>query len=325
METAAAVETSEVQAESTPVAPVSTTKRHRVEDSSTPPTQEQIDSAEADRLAELDIQEPTDEEIPADTEIEGEEPEIEEKKTDAFPPELLARARRLGFSDEDAREYGSPKLLDRTLARLETTTPAAVKPAEETQTPKEQAAAAEAWKLELGDDHDPEVKKAIESLHAYHDQRYQALNRDLSQAMAFIHQQQSDRFVARMGDHFTALGDEVKGLFSTVKADDMKPEERENFHKIVEEMAVIEAGYEKFKKKLPDERVLVQMAIRNLFPGNAKSAAREEISGAIKKQKSQTIGRPMQNTGTPKIDPTNKAIKSAARILAPFRGGDEEA
>jgi hypothetical protein len=269
----------------------------------------------------FDFEEPSDEPIPEETQAgeqevpaEGEAAE-EEEQSDGFTPELLDRARKLGYTENEARaEFEDPAKLDRVLTRMESTRVPAqaeqAKPAEAAKTPTQ-----EEFKITLPADAEPEVRKQFEALHAHHENRYKALEQKLDGVLQHTQTQQMQAIETRVDALFSGMGEEGKTLFGEGAGRTLSGATRQNRDKVLMEMDALHTGYLKTGQQMPSEAELHRRAVQNLFGTDIKKATQQGIAKTLQKRKTQHLARPVAKNVKTNLKPEQSATKNLAEKM----------
>jgi hypothetical protein len=249
----------------------------------------------------------------AKSETKAAEP-VKEQKT-SLPDALVAKAKKLGISDEDISLYEKPQQLERLCSLLE---PKAAKPeASEKEAAKETPAEDGEFKIELDPDlYDPDICKAMKSTA----DQINGLKSVLGNVMSMM-QRQSEKtfertfegFIAELGDGFSdTLG---KGTLDEIGTDS---EHFQNRCKVIEEMNAIAAGYSQTGKPVPNAKQLFTRAVNSVFGDTIKKNARKEVAGQLQKRSAQIISRPTGRNGKDTQTPDQRATSAVRDKLREF-------
>lgn len=241
---------------------------------------------------------------------------VKEQKT-PLPNELVAKAKKLGISDEDISLYEKPQQLERLCSLLE---PKAAKPEAE-QSEKEAAKDTPAedgdFKIELDPDlYDPDLCKAMKSTA----DQINGLKGIVNNVMSMMQRQSAqsfertfEGFIAELGDGFTdTLG---KGTLDEIGRDS---EHFQNRCKVIEEMNAIAAGYSQTGKPVPSPKQLFTRAINSVFGDTIRKSARREVAGQLQKRSAQIISRPTGRNGKDTQTPDQRATNAVREKLREF-------
>ena len=276
---------------------------------------QEVESTEEEVQQETpEATEPADDQIPAETEAAADEGDsgadeaVEEKPAEVapqaevkpLPPEVIERAKQVGFSEQELKQYsdGTKLLLDvqrvedMAIRRLQ-----ALEAAKTQETPKQEAQAEDDFKIDLDEkEYDPKIVNALkglkESFEKKLERRIAQYEQQAQGLVSYVHEQQMKAATERLDGLFNGLGEETKQLFGKGAMDSVTPAERDNRWKVVQQMAAIEEGYSKLGLKLPAEKELHRRAVEAVFGEDIKKSARKEISQQLTKQKSKLMQRP---------------------------------
>jgi hypothetical protein len=251
----------------------------------------------------------------AKPETKAAEPVKEQKS--ALPDDLVAKAKKLGISDEDISLYEKPGQLERLCSLLE---PKATKPEaekSEKEAAKETPAEDGEFKIELDPDlYDPDLCKAMKSTA----DQINGLKSIVNNVMSMM-QRQSEKtfestfegFIAELGDGFSdTLG---KGTLDEIGRDS---EHFQNRCKVIEEMNAIAAGYSQTGKAVPSPKQLFTRAVNSIFGDTIRKSARREVAGQLQKRSAQIISRPTGRNGKDTQTPDQRATNAVRDKLREF-------
>lgn len=249
------------------------------------------------------------------TEAKTTEPVKEQKSS--LPDDLVAKAKKLGISDEDIALYEKPQQLERLCSLIE---PNAAKPdaKESKEEPAKDTPAQDGdFKIELDPDlYDPDLCKAMKSTA----DQINGLKSIVNNVVSMV-QRQSEQslertfegFIAELGDGFAdTLG---KGTLDEIGTDS---EYFQNRCKIMEEMNAIAAGYSQTGKPVPAPKQLFTRAVNSVFGNTIKKNARKEVAGQLQKRSTQIISRPTGRNGKDTQTPDQRATTAVREKLREF-------
>ncbi len=245
-------------------------------------------------------------------EEDAEEAEAEEEKPPVIPEELLYRAEQVGFTKEEALEFGNPKLLEMAIKRATPVAPAA-------QPKKEEAPAAEdADELKLlemkpEDGWDADVIKqfaAVKDFASKQTKELKALKAQFEEVHAFVSEQNRKAVNQRLIGHFEKAAEQYGDIFGKGDMHEISGINRVNRIKVVSEVHALAEGYRSTGQKVPEEKILIERAMRNLFGEDAKKKITKEIAGKVTKRNKNLIARPSHKKGSPNLPPEQAAVKA---------------
>lgn len=248
---------------------------------------------------------------PDETESESESESTEE---DSFTPDVLSRAAQWGMSEERARAYGSPELVDKTIELLagsamqRAQTQPQAQQQQQTQQPAPQLDADDELqlpKLEFGDD---EIEESIaKKLTVYTEsvnnilKRVNDQNRQLQgavqQSMGAISSYQLREQVATLDSVIGGLGESMQETFGKGPTTRMSPESQQfkNRQQVFSTATAIAQGLINQgtpPQRLPPDDEIYRQAVRAVFGDQLAKAEKDQIAAGLKKQSSQAIARP---------------------------------
>lgn len=245
---------------------------------------------------------------------------------------LKSRAKEAGYSDDDLKEFTSPKaleraldLMDRQLARsaavprnpAPATPPASAKPGEQPGTQ-----AAEEFKVDLIDENEwaPELAKPFNKLATdYSQQRdkiakleatvQQLLAAESGRAAAST-RQQIDSMFSSLGDEYA----EVFGVGEGSKLGQNSPQFNARLD-VLREMDALSAGYQLTGRTPPPPDELFRRAVRMLHgervSQEATERAKRDVIDRLRNDQGQFVSRPTSRRETPR--PGESAAAAAIR------------
>jgi hypothetical protein len=268
--------------------------------------------AEDEDAPEAKTNNATDEPDDAGGEAEGQEEDTEEAAAEkpAIPEELLYRAEQAGFTKEEALEFPSAKLLEKALQRATPVTPPAQK--------REEAASAagddelKLLDMKVEDGWDEDVVKQFHSIRDYAVKQateLKALKAQFGEVHEYVSEQNRKAVEQRLTGHFEKASEQYGDIFGKGTMDQVQGIHRVNRIKAVSEMHALAEGYRSTGQKVPEEKVLMERALRNIFGEDAKKKITQEIAGKVVKRNKQLIARPSHKKGNHNLPPEVAAAK----------------
>jgi len=276
-------------------------------------------------------------EQPADEKpAEKPKPEAEEDKTPALDESLLAAAEQLGV-DRAIAEKMTPEALtatvtafDRRFAEIgkrqleQQPTPAGNQPPQVPATPSERQqpqvplAPTTDFKLELGEDVDPDVAKAVTELHKHHSGQFQTFQSQVVQALSKVvgrineiqARAEQEVFDTQVGGLDADLfGKGPTALLST------QSDAFQNRVKLNAEARALALGYKSLGLEPPPNGELLTRAFRSAFGDQlttkTQAAVHKQVNDQLRDQKGRFVPRPThRTTAEPALSPRERAIKS---------------
>lgn len=305
--------------------------------------QEEVQEETQEEEAKEEIQEDTQKEIQEDTSavVESEEDTPGDTKGDtpeAFSDASLTRAVNAGLSLEEARSFGSEKLLHNVSDRLEQQAMQYRAWAREEETKYNQLQQQQQQQqqqqevvdpfadLKLNpDDFDPDMvakfdklteivknqHATIQDFQTYQEQT-QAASYDQGRAEV---EQWFDKEVSGLGEDFT----DVMGT-GDYNSLDRNSQQFANRDEIASQMSVLIAGYNAQGLPAPNRSDVFQMASRHVLADKYSQIESEKLSGVLKNQSSQHIQRANRTKVTPALSAEEQDKEIAASIDQQFFG-----
>lgn len=242
---------------------------------------------------------------------DGKPQEPADGKTGEISEELLGRAKDAGLSEEDAREFGSAKALEKHLTLI-----GKGKPAE-----KKEDEAEEIPDLPEDDDYSPEIVKGWKAMKT----RLQSLE---AENKAFkterIEHAQAER-IRSFDNACDSAGEEYASILGTTKDAHKKDSEfGKNRAKVFDEMHVLAKSYRESGKPIPEEKDLLKRALSNLFGEETQKQARKQIASKIEKRKGSILPRPTNRTTPADKNDPDAGAKSFVKNFFKDKGGAED-
>ncbi len=265
--------------------------------------------ADADTDAEPPPQETASDE--AAPEEAGDKPAKSDAPATTFSPALIAKAARLGVSDEELAEIESPAELERYVKNIE----------RRSQKPEDKKDST----VQRGD----EVK--VEDIPDLNPEEYdevivkgwKAMKGIISQlngqnkSMRETHRQrEAEEYATWFDGQLTALP-EGEAVFGKGRGDelDAKSEHFVNRDKLWRALSRLEQGHLARGEKMPSRNELLKQAHRLAFGENIAAAARRDLASHLQKRKGQQTLPPTQRNGLDGRSSDEKAKSSIARML----------
>ena len=276
-------------------------------DEATPPAAGEKPADEADDAGEA-IQE-------KDGQLTIEPPEETAPELD-WPADLLQQAKGMGFTEEEAKTFGDPLLLqdaltvmDRNLVGSRPVEPPAPAPAPAPVAPPPPAAPAPASlpadlsatlaKLDAitADEHGAEVAAAMQAVKAVMGsvlELNQGLNNRVTTLQTEAQQRRNDTFATEFDAALSELGDEYEPTFGKGAGSELDSTSTEMQHrmKLINGMELIAARLQQQGQRVPPIKQLLARAVRMDFPEPADTTARQKIAKQLAKRGRNILARP---------------------------------
>ncbi|MDD5457860.1 MAG: hypothetical protein PHF37_00480 [Phycisphaerae bacterium] len=255
----------------------------------------------------------------AEKEIPG-KPEVKATEQ-VVPDELVAKAKKLGVSDEDLALFTKPEQLERLCSLIE---PSAAAPKQEKETAEKPNASYEEgeFKLELDSDlYDPDICNAMKSTA----EQINGLKNMLNNVVSVIQRQSEESFEKTFEGFISGLGDQFGDTLGKGTLDEIGKDSEffKNRCKLIEEMNAIATGYNQTGKPIPKPKELFKRAVNSVFGDSIKKNAKKEIAGQLAKRSNQIISRPTGRNGKDTQTPEQRATTAVREKLREF-GANEE-
>lgn len=284
---------------------------------------------------------------PPEPKPQGDEPTEPAGEADEFTDDLLRQADHFGFTDAEARAFGSADLLEKNLAALDRraarelaakqqadaaakgTPPAEVKAdAAVAKQTTAAAAAIEKLKLELADgEWSEEGVKILNKLNDHYHSAAEAsiragteaqtkvalLEKQLQQITGRFQAEDAARYVEGMDRFFDSLGEGFVEVFGKGPMRAFNPKSAESIarNEIADQMTALAQADAFAGRRMRDLDDLARAAVRVLHGDKLKSQARAEVAAEVTKRGRQAVSRPTQVAKDAKLTPTQKAAQRA--------------
>lgn len=230
-----------------------------------------------------------------------------------FDPELLARAKSVGLSIAEAKELGSPGSLTKVVEAAERLLAERSPRGHDTSesNPESPAKQPERRKLKL----DPatlgeETAAILQQLDEQHAEELAVMRSENAALRQRIEQNLDAAREERITTYFEAQTD-----FQDI----IDPDHPRNRSRVTDKMAVLKAGYEAMKRKVPGERELFHEAFASEFGDKQAAVARRKLTTSLeRREKSLTARADQRNTPA---DPYQAAVQAVAEAQAQMRQG----
>lgn len=259
-----------------------------------------------------------------------------------FSNDLLSRAEDIGFSAEEAKEFGTAKELERALRIYERKMTQRGAMAAQVQAAPAPAAlpnATEAMKVvEIPDldakEFDPAIVNGWNAMKTLVKSQREALersqkdsqerDRSIKSLSDFVAQQQREQAEARFDKMIDGLGDNYHELFGKGAGNGLDPkgEHIGNRRKLAESVYALALGYSQMGKRVPAEPELFKRALGAAFGDRAETLAQKKIAEKVQKQRSQFIGRPTHREGAEALTPYQRAVRKVSEKIREKTGDD---
>lgn len=247
-----------------------------------------------------------------------------------FPADMLTRATDAGFTEEQAKGFGSPEALEGILDVFDRSLAAQGRKADDTAVRGDAAGTkagdaagktqpGEQLKVELDADVvEPSIAQAFTQVSEYVNSRLsdlaEAVDQLLDHAEKDIQSRDDERFDGFVGQ----LGDDFADLFGKGATSNLRDTSvhHRNRMEVRDQMRAMAAGYEHIGRTPPNQQELFQRALRGVFGDKIKSQARREISDKLKAGTRTPLNRPTGSKAGSGLSPEQRAIRSVGALMA---------
>lgn len=258
-----------------------------------------------------------------------------------FSADLLKEAQERGFSDDEAKSFGSPdnlqkafQALDRQLASSKSAE-ADDGEGEDTQTGKQSGKEGsgddtgsdefpetyEPFTLELDEEEVyPELAKPLNALTEHVNKALGAFHSQIDDLRTSVNARQAADFEGQMDNLFSGLGESFEDTFGKGAAQDLRKSDAESpqlkaRQDVVGEMDAIAEGSKRVGRSVPPISELFKRAVRSLHGDKYQDIAREELTTKLKERSGQAGQRPggREPTGGTAYERAAKAVSEKLR------------
>ena len=249
-----------------------------------------------------------------------------------FGADLLFKANQYGISEEQARSYGSPELLEHTLGMIDQNIMAAQQqqmggawgpqgvPAQQDQ-PLNPPPAGQSTQDTVSDelrydldisadaDLDAGVVDQLKSMNQHYADRLSKMREDQAAMVSYLREVESRRYSAEFDDAIATLGDDWKPVFGTPDSRAPGSPQHRNFlsaAQLVDSMANASPN--------ATMQSLVAIAAGAAFPEHKDRLYRNGLTAKAKRQTATRMGRPSATQG-PTLSPDQRAVMAATRKM----------
>lgn len=268
------------------------------------------DCDEEDEDSEIEFYDPDNPQPEAE---EEEEYEVDEEVQEGLQADLVALAKAQGLSDDEIKSIGSDSALGVIITALQRR---AVEETAETALEQQSDAAFQ--------EHEESRKALVEIEQLDENDHFdpvaakaiKALNeelkrvrQELTQVGGLAYSAQSEQGVLDMAGQYP----EVLGKGPTNELDPSSDQAR-NRSRLLDEVSVLRAGYASAKKTVPTDAELFTKAFRSVFGMRIQEIERDRFAKKVKKRSKQFIARASNNRNVPKAG-RDKAVANVAQIM----------
>lgn len=226
-----------------------------------------------------------------------------------FEPALIERAQEAGLSDEEARAFGTPEHLERSLSIYDRKIAATGKKLQEehlarqkqpAEKPKEQVAELlKKFEFKGGEDYyDDTLRGDLMSMNDHYHTEVHNMKQLLALMLGAMNQQANATSEQEFDDCVSSLGDEYTEFVGRGKTSDLDPDSEELRwrNEIRDHEKVLALGYRHAGNPVPPRKVLNRRAasivLADKLRERAEESARQKLEQQVKKRATQVISRP---------------------------------
>lgn len=250
----------------------------------------------------------------------GEE-EPADKAQQPLSDELVAKAKKLGISDEDISLFEKAEQLERVCSLMEPADKTKESQPSQQQTPQT-ARQGGPFKLELDPDlYDPDLCKAMTATA----DEINGIKEALGNVVSALQRQSNESFERNFEGMIAGLGEEFSDTLGQGSLDDIGTDSDfyKNRCKLIEEMNAIASGYAQTGKAIPSPKQLFQRAVNSVFGDTIKTNVRKTIASQLDKRSGQIISRPTGRKGKDSQTPEQRATTAVKEKLREFGAYEE--
>jgi hypothetical protein len=265
---------------------------------------------------------------------EGEESTIAPKENEKFSPELIERAKLLGY--HDVSKFDSPEFLEKYLeikeseilnaGRYDLNQQPKVNAPQQTQ-PVVDANSRKCFQMAFAnpEEYDDQLLNNLHGLNSYvnknitvQEQRIEALEKTIRVLAETHHTKQFDEFDALL----SGLGSDYEKYVGKGTLSDLDPgnEHKQIRDKIWDEKEVLRRGYERSGLRVPNEKILFEKAVSIVLGDKKKEIMKNELVKKAEKLQNGRIMKPTSRDVDKSLSAEEKAAKRIDDALGRMKG-----
>ena len=251
----------------------------------------------------------------------GKEEQTVTEPQPTLPDELVAKAKKLGISDEDISLFEKAEQLERVCSLMQPADKIKESQPSEQQTPQT-ARQDGPFKLELDPDlYDPDLCKAMTATA----DEINGIKEALGTVVSALQRQSNESLERNFEGMIAGLGEEFSDTLGQGSLDDIGTgsDFYKNRCKLIEEMNAIASGYAQTGKAIPSPKQLFQRAVNSVFGDTIKTNVRKTIASQLDKRSGQIISRPTGRKGKDSQTPEQRATTAVKEKLREFGAYEE--
>jgi hypothetical protein len=216
----------------------------------------------------------------------------DDDKKSAISAELVQRAIRLGFDQDELSGFKSDATLSRVLDAMESRASGNQSAQDgNTDSGKQDD---DTFNLELGDDYTDDFKDKMQKMNEFYASKLKSVRDELSTARQELNRIQGMEYVREFDASIKSLGDDWQDVFGKGSGQKLDPKgsQYKNRVKLDEEMSIIALGRKQMGKPPLNKAELFQRALQSAFSDKIKSMETAKMQKALKDRSRRSASRP---------------------------------
>ncbi|HML73327.1 MAG TPA: hypothetical protein PKB02_02405 [Anaerohalosphaeraceae bacterium] len=216
----------------------------------------------------------------------------------AISAELVQRAIRLGFDQDELSGFKSDATLSRVLDAMESRASGNQSTDGDAKDGKQDD---DVFKLELGDDYTDDFKEKMQKMNEFYASKLKSVRDELSSARQELNRIQGMEYVREFDASIKNLGDPWQDVFGKGSGQKLDPKgsHYKNRVKLDEEMSIIALGRKQMGKPPLNRAELFQRALQSAFSDKIKSIETAHLQKALKDRSRRSASRPTHRNTKP--------------------------
>ena len=242
---------------------------------------------------------------------------------------MLARAKEIGMSDDEAKAFGTKDALGRSLAAVDRALakrqqqPAQAPEKPNAQTPAAPDPADYSHGL-TAEDFDERIVKAFDGMHNHYKTQLDKLKSEVGQVMSVQREKELISVRERADRMFGDLDEGYHELFGKDSYDKVTETQLAARKEVVKHMGVLAKAYHDLGVEMPAEGELHRRAVHLLHGSKAEELARAKIGAEIEQRKSQVTMRPTQRRTADVKQGDELALRNLRSRFRDFNGAHKD-
>lgn len=221
-----------------------------------------------------------------------------------FDAELLSMAAECGFTEQEARDFGTTKQLIKALLPISRRLEQMGQPRQADQAQPAPIKTDDGFKWAIDPEKDGFDPKLVSELNRYHEwnaKRLEAYDKrvgEMSQREQRREAEESRRTEMtrqeRFDESLNALGEEYRELFGSGNVNSLKQDSKEwsNRRQVYMAMRVAEKSWRDMGTPVTDSKVLLQQALGMVFHDKQQELARKKVASSLSSRSNSSMSRP---------------------------------